>query len=267
MSDERENNIVVIDSDETNSLNNDSTVIRTKADSTNQNVKKNSIIWIVAYVIIGLISFILIRGSIGAGADAAADKFQETYLSEKNKTYKSFYQTYYDKYEKKYRVSNTVTIVLENIKEIKELEVLRVSDVEYIIENGDVNEDSITAWLEVPGEGSFIVDLAGAEFIKNDSKHYVHVKVPYPELKNIRINYENVTKLFFDNNIFDDSIKVGETLARRQLENADMLIKRELMSNKDFYKTAQDSTKAMIISIIKQLNPDIEDLKVDVDFY
>ena len=187
--------------------------IEKKEINNKKNTSPQSVIWIMVYVLIGLLAFLLIKGSISVGAEKAKTTFNDVYSKEKQEVYNSYYDKYYDKYEKKYHTSNDVYIMIESIKEIKELEVLRVSDVEYIIDNEDDNKDSIIAWLEVPGEGSFVVDLAGAEFIKNDSRKYVHVKLPYPELKNIRIQYENVQKLVFINKWANDSMKDGEEIS------------------------------------------------------
>ena len=230
-------------------------------------IEKKSLAGVIIVVILGVVSFFLFKGTVSAGADAASDKFLNYYSSEKENVYNSYYDKFYDIFESKYHTSNDVTIFLEQVKEIKELEVLKVYDVEYIIENKDDNDYSIIAWLEVPGEGSFVIDLARAEFIKNDSKHYVHVKVPYPELKDIRIDYSNVNKLQFRNNILDDSIKVGEEIARQQLKTADALIKKEFISNKGFYESAQNSARSLLINMIKQLNPDVEDIEIVIDFF
>ena len=93
------------------------------------------------------------------------------------------------------------------------------------------------------------------------------VRVPDPELTNISIDYANVRKLLFENDIFNDSHKAGEDLASQQLRSADSLIKKEFTSNQHFYLSAQKATINTIQCLVKQLNPEVADLTVDVEFY
>ena len=160
-----------------------------------------------------------------------------------------------------------MAITIGDLKEIAKLEVLKVSDVEYIIEEGATNSNGITSWLEVPGQGTYVVDLQAAEFIVDDERAYVKVRAPYPELTNISIDYANVQKLFFKNDILNDSYKVGEELAQRQLNSADMLIKKEFASNQRFYLSAQEAAVSTIQCLVKQLNPQNTDMTVEVEFY
>ena len=144
---------------------------------------------------------------------------------------------------------------------------LKISDVEYSIVGSSDNSNNITSWLEVPGQGTYVVNLQAAEFIVDDERSYVLVRVPYPELTNISIDYANVRKLFFKNDLFDDSYKVGEDLASQQLRSADSLIKKEFTSNQHFYLSAQKAAISTIQCLVKQLNPEVTDLTVDVEFY
>ena len=153
------------------------------------------------------------------------------------------------------------------MKETANLEVLNVSDTEYIVSEDKDNGKGITSWLEVPGQGTYIVNLQAAEFIVDNEREYVLVRAPYPEITNISIDYGNVKKLLFKNNIFDDSYSVGEDLARAQLNSADLLIKKEFASNQHFYLSAQDAAVSSIQCLVKQLNPKLPDLTVDVEFY
>ena len=89
----------------------------------------------------------------------------------------------------------------------------------------------------------------------------------YPELTNITIDYSNVKQLLFDNDIFNESYKIGEEQSIKQLKEADLLIKKELFANQNFYVTAQDAAKTEIEYIVKKFNPDVEDILVDVEFF
>ena len=162
---------------------------------------------------------------------------------------------------------NRVSIYIGNLQEEQKLEVLKVNDVEFIIENKEDNKENIISWLEVPGEGTFVVDLKAGEYIVDEERASVLVRVPYPELTNVKIDYANVQKILFQNDIFNDSIKIGEELAKNQLDKADALIRKEFASNENFYLNAQQAARHTIEGMVKQLNPDVSGLTVDVEFY
>lgn len=71
----------------------------------------------------------------------------------------------------------------------------------------------------------------------------------------------------FKNDLFNDSYRVGEDLARKQLGEGDALIKKEFASNEHYYLTAQKAGISTIESLVRQLNPDEPDLVVDVEYY
>lgn len=220
-----------------------------------------------ATIIMAATAIVLGIGSMGACSSAAADSYYATYAAEQNAAYDAQYQKYYNWAEEQYHVKNRVTISLGDLRETANLEVLKVSDTEYIINGPEDNDANITSWLEVPGEGTYIVNLQAAEFIVDDERAYVLVRAPNPSLTNISIDYANVNKLFFKNDFLDDNIRVGEDLARQQLEGADVLIKKELTSNQYFYQSAQDAAVTAIQYLVKQFNPDIPELTVEVEFY
>lgn len=201
------------------------------------------------------------------GGAVMASTYQEVYEVEKDAAYQAAYEGYKSAAEEKYHVSNRVSVYIGNLQEEQKLEVLRVTDVEFIIEDKADNADEITSWLEVPGEGAFVVDLKAGEFIVDERRASVLVRVPCPELTNVHIDYANVQKILFKNDIFNESYKVGEDLAQSQLDKADALIRKEFTSNENFYLNAQEAAKHTIEALVKQLNPEVPDLTVDVEFY
>ena len=229
------------------------------------NVKKTIVLIVMILVAFGAIVF-LSTGTIRAGADNLKAKYDEMLHTEKEKVYQEYYNHYYEQAEREYHVANRVSINIEGIRETATLEVLEVSDVEYIIERGEENRNNISSWLEVPGTGMYVVDLEAAEFLVDDEHSYVCVRVPNPVLTNIQPDYKNIKKLLFKNDILNDSYKVGEDLAFQQLHLAELKIKKEFASNQHFYKSAQEAAKTTIQFLVKQLNPEIEDLTVEVEF-
>lgn len=238
-----------------------------------ENTKKNRHKWTVMTILI-VFCIVLITACIflyfdafKVGALALEDNYNSSYASEKNETYQKIYDVFFDVAEEKYHVSNMVSISIGDLKETEKLEILKVSDVEYIIEDKKDNSSNIISWLEVPGEGAFVVDLAAGEYIVDDEREYVLVRIPYPELTNVTIDYANVNKLLFENDIFNDSYSAGEDFAEQQLNKADLLIKKEFVSNQHFYLNAQDSARSTIINLVKQLNPKVPNITVEVEFY
>ena len=232
--------------------------------------QRDNRIMIIVSVVIGiiiLISIYLMNGSVNAGATSVFTSYQTALESERDATYNEIKEKYFEIAEANYHVSNQVSISIENLKETANLEVLTVSDVEYIVENAGDNGSGITSWLEVPGTATYIVNLQAAEFIIDNDRDYVLVRAPYPEITNISIDYSNVNKLLFVNSGFNESYKVGEDLARRQLNSADLLIKKEFTSNQHFYLNAEEAAKNTIECLIRQFNPDIEDLVVEIEFF
>lgn len=221
---------------------------------------------LIVFVVLAFLCVYLVRDTINIGASALAENYSSAYLSEKDTAYKAQYQSYYEVAEKEYHVSNEVSIYIGDLKEEEKLEVLKVSDVEFIIEDKGDNSGNMVSWLEVPGEGTFVVDLKASEFIIDNERHYVLVRVPYPELTNVMIEYANVNKLLFKDDLFNGSYREGEELATQQLGEADLLIKKEFLSNQNFYLSAQKAAKSMISNLVKRLTPDVPDLTVVVEF-
>lgn len=208
------------------------------------------------------ISVYLIRDTLKRGATAA----NEEYISSKEDAENSIYQKFYDAAEARYHTSNDVSITVENICEEANLEVLKVSDVEYSIQEENRSNKGITSWLEVPGEGVFAVDLRKSEFIVDNKHHYVLVRIPRPVLCECGLLYQNAVQLEYRNGIFNDSIKDGEELAQKQFDEAYVKMQTEFTSNPQYFDAACSAAEIMVANLIKSFNPDIPDLVVEVGF-
>ncbi|MDE7416942.1 MAG: DUF4230 domain-containing protein [Lachnospiraceae bacterium] len=217
-------------------------------------------------IVINVIIYCLC-GLFKSGGTALVTTYQAVYKTEREAAYQEKYEDYKAAAEEKYHVSNKVSIYVGNLQEEQKLEVLKVNDVEFIIENREDNSSNIVSWLEVPGEGTFVVDLRAGEYIVDEERANVLVRVPYPELINVHIDYADVQKILFKNDMLNESYKIGEDLAKRQLDKADALLKKEFTSNQNFYLNAQEAAKHTIEALVKQLNPEVSNLSVDVEFY
>lgn len=67
--------------------------------------------------------------------------------------------------------------------------------------------------------------------------------------------------------MWNDSYKIGEELARRQLSSAEVLIRKEFASNQYYYLSAQEAAVSAIQYLVHQFNPAIPNLTVEVEFY
>lgn len=209
-------------------------------------------------------SLLLLKNGIEAGASALINSYTAVYNSEKDASYEKLYKTAFDRAERNYHVSNTVIISIGKLEESQKLEVLKANDVEFITEDRDSNSGNVTAWLEVEGEGTFVVDLQAAEFIIDNERQYVLVRIPNPELTNITIN--KTTRRLFVDEWANGSYSVGVDLALKQRNEASLQIQKALLSNQFIYSSAKDVAVSMIQNLVKQFNPDIPGLTVDVEY-
>ncbi len=175
----------------------------------------------------------------------------------------SFYEYGYKEGEKEKHVSNQGSIIIDSIKEAANLEVLEVRDVEFVFQGPDKN---ITVWLEVPGTGTFIVDLQISEFIIDNDRNYILIRVPEPELTACKIDYAGVKQLKFENDVFNDSIAIGEDMAREMLQDGYLLIQKEFASNQRYYNSAKAAAESLIIGMVKEANLNRDNLQVEVEF-
>ena len=141
---------------------------------------------------------------------------------------------------------------------------LKVSDVEYVIESKDDNDNGIDVWMEFYGDGVYAVDMKASEFIIDSDRQYVLVRVPRPELTNCRITQAN--QLFWRNGVFDRSVSVGTDLAVEMRNAGYSKLNNYMKSNAQFYKSAKSSAQTVIADLVKGLNSELADLVVEVEF-
>ena len=222
-----------------------------------KNGNKFSIICIVVIIILGLLTAIFFIIGLNKSINEAKNKYNEWV---------------YSLSESVNHVSNDVTIKITSVKEVTNLEVLKVSDIEYVI----YNDNTTDAWLEVPGTADFIVDLSAAEFIIDNERQYVLVRAPLPKIANIKITYEEVNILYINEGfnyrlgflsiLGNGSIKKGEELAVMQLKEAQNLLEKEFKQSQKYKEPAVKSAKELIEDLIKSFNKDVE-ITVEVEFF
>lgn len=212
---------------------------------------------------------------------AARDAFDAAKEETADKVYKRFYDSSYEAAEEAHHVSNNVSISIGDLNSVQNLEVLRVSDVNYqftgteekglldsLLANmtGFFDED-LDSWLEIPGNGVFTVNLKVGEFIVDEDHQYILIRVPNPKLTEFAIDYQNVELLLFEKGgVFKNSAKYGVDRAMEQLKNAESTMREEITNNQEFYERARVSTEKMLGNLVHQLNPQLPDLVVEVEF-
>lgn len=222
------------------------------------------IVLLVMFVGMAVGSLILFQESISIGASEMFDSYNASFAEERENAYLKLYQSAYDRAMDKYHVSNTVVITIGNLEETQKLEVLKANDVEFVAEDRDSNSGNVTAWLEVEGEGTFVVDLKAAEYIIDNEHQYVLVRIPGPELTDVAIT--QVTRRLFADDFLNGSYREGVDLALKQRNQASLQIQKALLSNQFIYDSAKKAAVSMISNLVRQFNQDVPDLRVDVEF-
>lgn len=252
---------------------------RTSALAVNKRRKKGFIIAIVCCLLMIGCAVYLILDSIDVGTRAAQDRYHEVKETVSTDVYDSFYQSSFDLSEQQHHVSNEISITIGSLRDQARLEVLRISEVEYEDSKRIIEEikkstildrvfGNVVSWLEVPGYGVFTVDLMSGEFIIDNERQYVLIRIPNPELSEFTIDYANVELLNFeDSGLFKNSAKVGEDLARAQLQSAELSMRQKTNANQEFYQSARNSAIIILTNLVKQLNPALPNLTVQVEFF
>ena len=225
---------------------------------------KNILIELAATAVLITVSVMLFTNSIFAGANTLRNSYTDACSTAWADTYEDTYGKIYDAVEKKYHLSNRTEISISNIEKTAKLEVLKVTDTGYIVDTPDDNKKGITFWLEVKGEGTYVVDLQMAEFIVDNERCHVLVRVLSPELTGINVTGME-TKLFKDKGA-NESYQYGTDFAIAQQMKAKEYIEKELRSNQYFYDSAETAARRAITNLVRSLNPGVTELTVEVEF-
>lgn len=161
-------------------------------------------------------------------------------------------------------MSNDVSIQINGIMQTSKLHVLKISGTVYIQNRN--SENSI--WLKVDGTGDFTVDLGAAEYVVDNSRHYVLVRVPEPVLEEQSIAIERKTPLYLEDHVFKNgSVRDGERFVIEASAEAKQEIKKDFDADQQFSEFAKKRAEAIIRTDIIALNPDVSDIVVNVEFY
>lgn len=242
-----------------------------KSDQTPKRNGNNAIIILaVVLAILLCVCVYLVIDTISIGTKAVNDAYDEAKSNAISDTYNAFYERSYTDSEKAHHVKNVAAISVGNLREVQKLEVLKVYDVVYNskeVENDKLFSADIDAWLEVPGYGVFTVNLHASEFIIDDERQYVLVRVPVPELSTFDIDDAGVAMLHYtENNGFTEQPKAGVDLAEQQYKEAYIEMQERIRGEQEYVNKAKNATKNVLKTLVTQLNPQLPELVVEIEF-
>lgn len=250
------------------------TEIEQKSSPPKKAINKRKITAIVCAVVtvVAIAVILALRyAAVKIESDSIRSSYRENYKSSYDEALNRSYQYWYDKNFEKYKVSNRVSITVDSIRTEEKLEVLKVSDVEYVIRSEGEGESRYDVWLEVSGIGTYTVNLRASEFITDNEHSYVLVRIPEPVLTDFDIDREHVQVLQFSGGILtgilNGSYIKGVGMAQADVNKGYNMVKESLTNNPDYKNQAKESACEIIKRLVRSLNSQVEDLRVDVKFY
>ena len=88
------------------------------------------------------------------------------------------------------------------------------------IRNGETELDT-TSWLEVIETCEYVIDLTSAEFIVDDARRSVTVRLPDPEVKNFNVEIDENNFRFDQSSFLTSDIQEGDELIASQIKESD----------------------------------------------
>lgn len=213
-----------------------------------------------------IVTVLCYKSTVSKGLKAAEAAFTDAKNAAAEQTYQLYYQSSFDRAEKKYHVANEAVINITDVKEVAKLEVLEVSITEYSIIDKSDNTDGITSWLEVPVSGVYTVDLQAGEYLVDQQRGMVTIRLPLPQLEHADIDDANVTKLLFRNDFWNDSLSVGADMHQQQRLEAYEKARSEMTTNPAYYESAEKSARILIENLVREINRDVPGLAVEIEF-
>lgn len=235
-------------------------------DSKKRSVRIMVLLVIFNVVLIGLCGGLLVQAgkvAVAEAEEAYASRFEEV----AENTAQEYYEWAFRKAEEEYHVSNRATLSIGDIQERSRLEVLNVSDVEFIVYDED--EDTSKRWVAIPGDGVFTVDMTESEFLIDEVRQTIVARLPRPRLTSdsVKVKSENIVIYNFEKGILKNgNYADGISYAEKDLREGQEMIRSAFLSNQEYLKSAEQSAKRIITEFIHNLNPKVTDLKVVVEF-
>lgn len=194
----------------------------------------------------------------------AGEAFDAAYQTSKESQTPLTYEQFYLAALEQYKTKNDLTTAVSADYGTGKLEVMKICDSVCIPQSASEDEDS-SLTLVIPFNGVYTIDLQLAEFITDQERSIVTVRVPYPEVSDFKVEYENA-RLLDDSGI---TVTIGKMttpeLARGEFEGKNIDLREQITENKIFTENAAETARQKIISTIMALNP-YEEVTVEVEF-
>ena len=230
-------------------------------------VRQNgSLVISVLIVLLCVLSVFIYRAGKNSLIKAAKNEYQMAL----DTSYQNAYQQFYDQGEAAYHTNNEVSILIGPIKESSELEVLTVGATVF------VHNSDRTVWEEINGTSAYVINLKAGEFAVDNQRKTVYIRLPKPQLKEevlIDEDHLHVYQFVGDgkiNNLIQDvtgSIQQGEADAVKMRKEGVNEILSELRKNNQYFESAKNSAESILKNLVVSVNPNVNDIKVEVDFY
>ncbi len=225
-----------------------------------------SVVLSVIFIVFSVLCIRTFSTSAAVGAIVAEDAFRTAKTQKADEVYQAYYQQSYDEAFEMYRVRNDVQINITNVRETAKLEVLEISVTEYSIVEKEDNKHNITSWLEVPVSGIYTVDLLAGEYLVDQERRSVTIRLPRPMLEHVDIDDENVKSRLFENDWKNESLSVGSDLYQKQRQEAYEKARAEMLSCTEYYAHAESSAAALITNLVREINSEVDGLMVEIEF-
>ena len=188
---------------------------------------------------------------------------RDAYDNASTNTYNTEYNKFVDKGENAYHVKNRAQITVGPALETSNLEVLTVCATVL------VNNDKKDIFEEITGYSSFSTNLKAAEYMIDEERQIVYIRLPEPRLMEpIALDENSIHKYSFSSDSFlTGSIQSGEKQAEGMRRDASAQILSKLKYDSLYLDEAKKSADSIISALVHELNPTVDNLKVIIDFY
>lgn len=243
--------------------------------------KKGNSAWgiVILIVLIGVCAAlgIMVYSKHNAGADsinnakesglaAGMTAYENAKVQAANEVYQAYYDSSYSYAEKKHHVSNHVLINIEEVTEVNRLDVLEASYNTVAVENSKDNDSGTFSWLSMTGSAVYYVNLDTAEYIIDQPRSTVIVRLSKPAFEYRQIDEIDELATHTKHKVLNGSVADGSSIANDLIQKGNDEIQSELAGNQENPIKAQEAAKVLITSLVKQANPEIHDLHVSVEF-
>ena len=195
---------------------------------------------------------------------------KESYDSTAKEEYQSTYDSYVHMGETAFHTSNRAEIIVGPALETSDLEVLTVCAT-VLVPNSPKN-----IFEEFTGASCFSVNLKAAEYMIDEERRTVYIRIPEPQLQelvnlceeNLRVfNLKSDGKISTTIQNLTGSIRDGESEAVAMRDEASTIILSSLKNETAYVNEAKNNAKSIISTLVHELNPTVDNLRVVVDFY